>query len=65
MIGYCPPLPRAIYEGIDANTAVTKWAGERMDLGMAVEGLLRLSRIRSTIGSWCEPNKGCIRLTLY
>jgi hypothetical protein len=51
MIGYCPPLPRAIYEGIDANTAVTKWAGERMDLGMAVEGLLSVSRIRPTIGS--------------
>ena len=51
MIGYCPPLPRAIYEGIGPNTAVTKWAGELMDLGMAVEGLLRLSRIRSTIGS--------------
>jgi hypothetical protein len=51
MIGYCPPLPRAIYEGIGANTAVTKWSGELMDFGMAVEGLLRLSRIRSTIGS--------------
>jgi hypothetical protein len=33
-------LPQAIYEGIDAKTAVTKWAGERMDLGMAVDGLL-------------------------
>jgi hypothetical protein len=44
-------LPRAIYEGIGANTAVTKWLGERMDLGMAVEGLLRVSRIKSTIGS--------------
>jgi hypothetical protein len=32
-------LPRAIYEGIGANTAVTKWLGERMDLGMAVEGV--------------------------
>ena len=36
-------LPQAIYEGIDAKTAVTKWAGERMDLGMAVDGLLRKS----------------------
>jgi hypothetical protein len=36
-------LPRAIYEGIGANTAVTKCLGERMDLGMAVEGLLRKS----------------------
>jgi hypothetical protein len=44
-------LPRAIYEGIGANTAVTKWLGERMDLGMAVEGLLSVSRIRPTIGS--------------
>jgi hypothetical protein len=58
-------LPRAIYEGIGANTAVTKWLGERMDLGMAVDGLLRVSRIKSTIGSWYEPNKDCIRLTLY
>jgi len=33
-------LPRAIYDGIDATTAVTKWLGEGMDLGLAVEGLL-------------------------
>jgi len=33
-------LPQAIYDGIGAKTAVTKWAGERMDLGMAVDGLL-------------------------
>ncbi len=34
-------LPRTIYDGIGANTAVTKWLGERMDLGMAVDGLLK------------------------
>ncbi|CCK76809.1 hypothetical protein OLEAN_C26330 [Oleispira antarctica RB-8] len=44
-------LPQAIYDGIGANTAVTKWAGERMDLGMAVDGLLRVSRIAQSIGS--------------
>jgi hypothetical protein len=27
---------------IDANTAVTKWQGEQMDLGMAVDGLINL-----------------------
>jgi hypothetical protein len=43
-------LPQAIYDGIDAKTAVTKWAGERMDLGMAVDGLLRVSRIEPSIG---------------
>jgi hypothetical protein len=43
-------LPGGIFEGIDAHTAVTKWAGERMDLGMAVEGLLRVSRIGPCIG---------------
>jgi hypothetical protein len=36
-------LPRAIYEGIDENIAVTKWRGEGMDLGIAVEGLIRAS----------------------
>jgi hypothetical protein len=36
-------LPWAIYDGIDENIAVTKWRGERMDLGMAVEGLIRAS----------------------
>ncbi|MBL4797847.1 MAG: DUF222 domain-containing protein [Oleispira sp.] len=35
-----PSLPRGIFEGIDENTAVTKWLGEGMDLGLAVEGLL-------------------------
>ena len=33
-------LPRLIYNSIDEKTAVTKWAGEGMDLGMAVDGLL-------------------------
>ena len=36
-------LPRAIYDGIDENTAVTKWQGEQMDLGMAIEGLISAS----------------------
>jgi hypothetical protein len=36
-------LPRAIYDGIDENTAVTKWQGERMDLGMAIEGLISVN----------------------
>jgi len=33
-------LPRLIYNVIDEKTAVTKWTGERMDLGMAIDGLL-------------------------
>jgi hypothetical protein len=37
-------LPRLIYNSIDAKTAVTKWAGEGMDLGMAVDGLLNAGR---------------------
>ncbi|MBL4796606.1 MAG: DUF222 domain-containing protein [Oleispira sp.] len=36
-------LPRVVYDGIDENTAVTKWQGEQMDLGMAIEGLIRAS----------------------
>ena len=36
-------LPRAIYDGIDEKTAVTKWLGEQMDLGMVIEGLIRAS----------------------
>jgi len=36
-------LPRAVYDEIDEKTAVTKWLGERMDLGMAIEGLIRAS----------------------
>ena len=39
-------LPKAIYDGIDENTAVTKWQGEGMDLGMAIEGLIRASGYR-------------------
>jgi hypothetical protein len=33
-------IPRLIYNAIDEKTAVTKWTGERMDLEMAVDGLL-------------------------
>jgi hypothetical protein len=33
-------LPRSVFDGIDAKTAVTKWCGERMDLSMAVQGLV-------------------------
>jgi hypothetical protein len=33
-------IPSPIFHKIDNSTAVTKWAGERMDLGMAIEGLL-------------------------
>ena len=33
-------IPRLIYNAIDEKTAVTKWAGESMDLGMAIDGLL-------------------------
>ena len=37
-------LPRLIYNSIDEKTAVTKWAGEGMDLGMAVDGLLNAGK---------------------
>jgi hypothetical protein len=33
-----------IYNSIDEKTAVTKWAGEGMDLGMAVDGLLNTGK---------------------
>jgi hypothetical protein len=33
-------IPRLIYKAIDERTAVTKWTGESMDLGMAIDGLL-------------------------
>jgi len=38
-------LEKTLPPTIDKNTAVTKWAGESMDLGMAIDGLLlRLKR---------------------
>ena len=37
-------IPRLIYNAIDERTAVTKWAGESMDLGMAIDGLLSANR---------------------
>ena len=33
-------IPRLIYDSIDKNTAITKWTGESMDVGMAIDGLL-------------------------
>jgi hypothetical protein len=38
-------IPRLIYNAIDEKTAVTKWAGESMDLGMAIDGLLAAKKI--------------------
>ena len=43
-------LPRLIYNSIDEKTAVTKWAGEGMDLGMAVDGLLSATNRKSVGG---------------
>jgi hypothetical protein len=40
-------LPRSVFDGIDAKTAITKWCGVRMDLGMAVDGLL-LREVRAS-----------------
>jgi hypothetical protein len=37
-------VPRTIFHAIDKNTAVTKWAGEGMDIGMAIDGLLSLGK---------------------
>ena len=39
-------IPRLIYSSIDERTAVTKWAGESMDVGMAIDGLLSTSKKR-------------------
>lgn len=36
-------LLKDIYDGIDVNTAVTKWTGEQMGLSMAVDGMLGVS----------------------
>jgi hypothetical protein len=33
-------LEKSLPSGIDEKTAVTKWAGESMDVGMAIDGLL-------------------------
>jgi hypothetical protein len=33
-------LPPAIYQSINATTAVTGWLGESMDLSMAIDGLI-------------------------
>ena len=40
-------LAEDVSEPITANTAVTKWAGESMDLGMAIDGLLAAKKRRS------------------
>ena len=37
-------IPPLIYNAIDEKTAVTKWTGERMDLEMAVDGLLAVKK---------------------
>jgi hypothetical protein len=37
-------LKEELSEPITASTAVTKWAGETLDLGMAVEGLMNASQ---------------------
>lgn len=36
-------LPWSFRRDITVDSAVTRWQGERMDLGMAVEGLLSKS----------------------
>lgn len=33
-------IPKTIFHAIDKNTAVSKWTGESMDVGMAIDGLL-------------------------
>jgi hypothetical protein len=43
-------MPKTIFHAIDKNTAVTKWAGEGMDLGMAIDGLLRATNRKSGRG---------------
>jgi hypothetical protein len=39
-------IPRLIYNAIDEKTAVTKWAGESMGVGMAIDGLMRAGKKR-------------------
>jgi hypothetical protein len=43
-------LAEDVSEVITANTAVTKWTGEVMDLGMTIEGLLRAGSGRAGLG---------------
>jgi len=43
-------LPRKIYDGITAKTAVTKWLGDKMDLEMAVDGMLAASGLGKNQG---------------
>ena len=45
-------LPRLIYNSIDEKTAVTKWAGEGMDIGMAIDGLLSSNNRKSGGGKY-------------
>jgi hypothetical protein len=40
-------IPRTIFHAIDKNTAVTKWEGESMDVGMVIDGLLSASSRKS------------------
>ncbi len=37
-------VPKTIFHVIDEKTAVTKWRGESMDVGMAVDGLLNTGK---------------------
>lgn len=40
-------LPSSIYHSIDEKTAATKWTGERMDMSMAIDGLLSAGQVTS------------------
>jgi hypothetical protein len=45
-------VPRTIFHAIDEKTAVTKWAGESMDIGMAIDGLLSATNRKSGGGKY-------------
>ncbi|MFT4906237.1 MAG: hypothetical protein ACI978_000297 [Oleispira sp.] len=45
-------VPRTIFHAIDVKTAVTKWAGESMDIGMAIDGLLSATNRKSGGGKY-------------
>lgn len=45
-------MPKTIFHAIDKNTAVTKWAGEGMDIGMAIDGLLSATNRKSKGGNY-------------
>lgn len=43
-VGLEKAVPKTIFHSIDEKTAVTRWSGEPMDIGMAIDGLLSVGK---------------------